>query len=310
MATELPRIIVVCGPTGVGKTRFAIEAAGYFKGEIVGADSMQIYRHMDIGTAKPTPEERAAVTHHMVDIIDPDQPFDAAAYSRQAHNAVQKLLKRGILPFIVGGTGLYIKSLVYGLFDSPVFDPDIREALQDRAAREGSGVLHDELARKDPEAGERIHINDRLRIIRALEVLAATGRSITDHQQRHGFMKPRYHALFIGLTLPRDELYERINRRVDIMISEGMKDEVDRLLASGVDASLKSMQALGYRHMADYLQGRLSWEDAVRTLKRDHRRYAKRQLTWFGAMEQVHWLSPGDHQAGRQLIEKFVNGCA
>lgn len=304
--TELPKIVVVCGPTGVGKTGFAIQVAGHFNGEIVGADSMQIYRHMDIGTAKPTPGERAAVTHHMVDVVEPDSPFDAAAYAHQAHTVVRNLLNGGIVPFVVGGTGLYIKSLIYGLFDNQVADPAIRKNLQDRAVREGSAALHAELALRDPEAAGRIHINDTFRIIRALEVLAATGRSITFHQQKHGFAQPRYHALFIGLTMPRDELYERINRRVDIMLSDGLKDEVDKLLASGISANLKPMQALGYRHMADYLQGRLAWEEAVRTLKRDHRRYAKRQLTWFGAIEQVHWLSPGDHGKACRLIEHFL----
>jgi tRNA dimethylallyltransferase len=302
-----PKIVVVCGPTGVGKTGFAIDLARHFGARILGADSMQIYRRMDIGTAKPTPQERAAVTHHLVDFIEPDHPFDAAAYAQRAHRVVQELIAEGILPLVVGGTGLYIKALIYGLFNSRSADPALRRRLQERAQREGPAALHAFLAHRDPRAAERIHPNDTYRIVRALEVATLTGRSISTHHQHHGFARPRYNALKIGLSLPRERLYERIDHRVDMMLDQGLKEEVRRLLDAGFGAGLKSMQALGYRHMIAYLQGDCTWEETVRLLKRDHRRYAKRQLTWFGADAEVHWLEPDQQQAACQLVSAFLN---
>jgi tRNA dimethylallyltransferase len=304
---EQPEIVVVCGPTGVGKTGFAIELARHFGARIVGADSMQIYRRMDIGTAKPTPHERAAVPHYLIDFIEPDQPFDAAAYARCAHQVVRELITEGILPLVVGGTGLYIKALIYGLFKSRSADPALRRQLQEQAEREGPAALHELLVRRDPQAAERIHPNDTYRIVRALEVVTLTGRSISTHHQRHGFARSRYNALKIGLRLPRERLYERIDRRVDMMLDQGLKEEVRRLLDAGFGTGLKSMQALGYRHMIAYLQGGCTWEETVRLLKRDHRRYAKRQLTWFGADAEVHWLEPNQQEQARKLVTAFLN---
>lgn len=304
---EEPKIVVVCGPTGVGKTGFAIELARHFGARIVGADSMQIYRRMDIGTAKPTPHERAAVTHYLVDFIEPDQPFDAAAYARCAHQVTQKLIAEGILPLVVGGTGLYIKALIYGLFKSHSADLALRRRLQEQAEQEGPAALHALLARRDPQAADRIHPNDTYRIVRALEVVTLSRHPISVHHQRHGFAQPRYNALKIGLRLPREKLYERIDRRVDMMLAQGLKEEVRQLLAAGFTGDLKSMQALGYRHMIDYLQGRFSWEETVRLLKRDHRRYAKRQLTWFGADAEVHWLEPDQLEEAFELVATFLN---
>ncbi|MCJ8502800.1 tRNA (adenosine(37)-N6)-dimethylallyltransferase MiaA [Desulfatitalea alkaliphila] len=285
-------MLVVCGPTGVGKTAFGIDLARRVGGRIVGADSMQIYRGMDIGTAKPTAEEQAAVVHYMVDIVDPDQPFDAAAYARRADDVVRQLKAEGIVPVVVGGTGLYIRALVYGLFDAPPADSALRRRLQAQLDQEGAAALHARLAALDPAAAERIHPNDAYRIVRALEVVTETGHPISEHHRRHGFRRPRYRVLTIGLELPREQLYARIDRRVDAMLAEGLLDEVRGLLARGYDPRLKSMQSLGYRHMVDYIQGRLDWEEAVRSLKRDHRRYAKRQITWFRADPEVRWVGP------------------
>ncbi|MDA8137487.1 MAG: tRNA (adenosine(37)-N6)-dimethylallyltransferase MiaA [Desulfobacteraceae bacterium] len=305
----LPKIVIVCGPTGVGKTAFAIGLAQRFHGQIVGADSMQIYRQMNVGTAKPTDAERAAVTHHMVDIIDPDQPFDAAVYGVQAHLVVQGLLQRGIVPFIVGGTGLYIKALIFGLFKSRAVDASLRQRLKYELETQGAAALHARLARNDPQAADRIHPNDAFRITRALEVIELTGQSISTHHRAHGFETPRYQTLIIGLALPREQLYARIDQRVEDMLKAGLPDEVRVLLNRGYDSNLKSMQSLGYRHMVEFIQGRLSWEEAVRTLKRDHRHYAKRQLTWFKAVPGIHWLAPDqEYIAAAQIVKFLSNG--
>ncbi len=290
----------------MGKTGFAIELARRFDGEIVGADSMQIYRLMDIGTAKPTAEERLRAVHHMVDMVFPDKDFDAVVYAKSSDKCIVDLAARSKVPLVVGGTGLYIKALVHGLTAAAPTDPQLRQELQVELAKIGAPAMHQRLQDLDARAADRIHPNDSYRILRALEVLQITGQSITIHQRDHGFSNFRYHVLYIGLTLPREELYDRINRRVDMMIDDGLLDEVRLLLERGYDPELKSMQSLGYRHMVDFLQGRLNWDEAVRTLKRDHRRYAKRQMTWFGANLEMNWLHPDQHQDAGNLISAFL----
>ena len=290
----------------MGKTGFAIDLSRRFNGEIVGADSMQIYRHMTIGTAKPTAEEQATVIHHMVDIVDPHEEFDAAEYGRRAADVVSGLIAAGKQPFVVGGTGLYIKALIYGLTRAARSDEKIRESLKARLERRGVRAMHECLSRVDPRSARRIHPNDAFRILRALEVFEITGRSITAHHDAHQFARPRFNALHIGLSLPRPRLYTRIDQRVDAMLASGLVEEVRSLLAMGCHPRLKSMQALGYRHMVDYLQGRTEWTEAVRTLKRDHRRYAKRQLTWFGADRQVNWLQPDQLSEADTLVRGFL----
>lgn len=300
-----PKIVVVCGPTGVGKTAFAIELAKRFDGEIVGADSMQIYRRMDIGTAKPTAEEKAAAPHHMVDIVAPDEPFDAAAYGRWADEIVTQLLAARKIAFVVGGTGLYIKALIYGLFKGRTVDDRVRQTLQARLADEGAPALYAALKNRDPSAAARIHPNDTYRILRALEVVETTGRAISEFHEAHHFGKARYRALYFGLTLPREQLYARIDRRVDAMIEAGLLEEVRGLLSLGYGPELKSMQSLGYRHMVAYLRGNVTWDEALRTLKRDHRRYAKRQLTWFNAVDGMHWLAPDAIDTAAEMVGRF-----
>lgn len=304
--SSLPKIVVICGPTGVGKTGFAIAVARRFNAEVVGADSMQIYRYMDIGTAKPTAQEKASAAHHMVDIIDPDQNFDAAVYAQQARACIDNLISNKKLPLVVGGTGLYIKSLIYGLAKGAPTDSAIRHRLQLELSQSGLAGMYEQLVQVDPEAAHRIHPNDRYRILRALEVYRITGQSIDEHHKAHGFRYPRFDVLTLGLTMPREQLYERINRRVDHMLSEGLKDEVQQLLDRGYTARLKSMQSLGYRHMIAHLQGGMPWSQTVEALKRDHRRYAKRQLTWFKAHEGVHWLAPHQTEAAIELIDGFI----
>ena len=305
-ATAKPKIIILCGPTGIGKTAVAIDLAQHFGGQIIGADSMQIYQYMDIGTAKPTAAEQARVAHHMVDIVAPDEPFDAARYAAVAREKIIELDRQHITPFVVGGTGLYIKALLYGLFDEQVVDPEIRDRLKAEADAHGIQNLYERLGRLDPESAERLHPNDTYRVLRALEVIEATGQPISTHHKKHRFFDRPFECLKIGLEMDRELLYERINRRVDAMISAGFLDEVKSLIARGYAVDLKSMQSIGYRHMVDYIGGRSSWEECVRTLKRDHRRYAKRQLTWFGADSEIIWKPPGQLQSMKVLVENFI----
>lgn len=302
----LPKIVVIAGPTGVGKTDFAVHLAQKLRAEIVGADSMQIYREMEIGTAKPTPAEREAVRHHMVDIVPPDHSFDAADYAREADRVIQYLHERSILPLVVGGTGLYIKALLLGLFDTPKPDEALRERLRTEARQKGGESLHRRLQNLDPEAAARIHPNDTMRLVRALEIAELTGRPLSQHHAGHGFSRPRFDTLKIGLTLPREILYARIDRRVEQMVADGLEEEVRSLLARGYAPELKSMQALGYRHMVAFLQGRVDRTETERTLKRDHRHYAKRQLTWFKADPEFHWLSPAEAPNALELISTFT----
>ena len=300
------KIIVICGPTGSGKTSFAINLARQFNGEIVGADSMQIYRRMDIGTAKPTPAERAVVPHHMIDIVDPDQDFDAAAYAKMATGIIRQTIARGCTVFVVGGTGFYIKALIHGLFEKGPSDPAVRRRLLQQAEAEGTAALARRLQQIDSPAAQRIHPNDTYRIIRALEVYEVTGEPLTVFHQRHGFREQRFNTLELGLSWPRPVLYDRINRRVDRMMAQGFLDEVRQLLASGYGSDLKSMQSLGYRHLAEVVSGDVSLAAAVTTLQRDHRRYAKRQLTWFGARKSVDWLTPDQTALAVDRISSFL----
>jgi len=301
-----PKIIIICGPTALGKTATAMGLAETFNGEIVGADSMQVYKYMDIGTAKPTRDEQSRVTHHMIDIVVPDEHFDTKAYARLAREKVMELNSQGITPFIVGGTGLYIKALVHGLFEAGASDPRIRNRLKEEAQIYGSAFLHQRLSRKDPDTAKKIHPNDAYRIIRALEVYESTGKTMTQLHREHSFKDNPFDFLKIGLHINRDILYDRINRRVDAMIDTGLVGEVTGLLKMGCASHLKSMQSIGYRHMVDFIQGRCEWNETVRTLKQDTRRYAKRQLTWFKADPDIIWAEPEQVSEIRDLIKKFL----
>jgi tRNA dimethylallyltransferase len=303
---EKQSIVVICGPTGIGKTAVAITLAQRFNGEIISADSMQVYRRMDIGTAKATPEEQAAAPHHMIDIVAPDEPFDAARFAVLARTAAAEIAGRGMLPIVAGGTGLYIKALTQGIFQAKATDARIRKRLQEALAQEGPAAMHRRLAKMDPEAARRIHPNDRVRILRALEVFEATGRPISDHHSTHRFGEAPFRTLKIGLEMARTALYDRINRRVEMMLDSGLLSEVLGLLEMGYDASLKSMKSIGYRHMADFIEGRLPWDEAVRTLKRDTRRYAKRQYTWFKADPGIRWAAPEALEEMGCWVEAFL----
>jgi tRNA dimethylallyltransferase len=301
-----PEIIVVCGPTGIGKTATAIGLCQAVGGRVINADSMQIYRFMDIGTAKPTGDELAQVPHDLVDIVNPDEPYDAARFASEADLRIRALWAEGIVPVVAGGTGLYIKALVGGLFRAHPADPAVLARLETRCREQGAGVLHDRLKTLDPEAAGRIHPNDAFRIIRALEIFETTGRPISEYQAAHGFADQPYRVLKLGLAMDRERLYERINRRVDLMIEAGFVDEVKGLLARGYSPDLKSMGSLGYRHIIAWLQGDETWDETLRLLKRDTRRYAKRQMTWFRADPAIEWFEPADLDAMIRRARAFL----
>ncbi|TWI63362.1 tRNA dimethylallyltransferase [Desulfobotulus alkaliphilus] len=288
-----PGVLVICGPTASGKTEMAMGLSRLFKARILSADSMQVYRYMNIGTAKPDPEELRQFPHAAIDIINPDEAFDAAAFARLGRKEIEQNAGNGFLTIVAGGTGLYIKALLQGLFRGHPADTESLARLEREAEKTGSACLHDRLSRKDPEAAAKIHPNDTFRIIRALEFFEATGKTISNHQQKHGFSdRPDYAVVKIGILTDRKILYERINKRVDRMLEQGLEQEVKKLFSMGYGPELKSMQAIGYRHMADILQGRVSREEGIRLLKRDTRRYAKRQYTWFNADPEILWTAP------------------
>ena len=290
MTPLLPKLLVICGPTASGKSELAIRLARALDAEIVNADSMQIYRGMDIGTAKPTPEQRAGIPHHLIGVADPDQPFSAADFALAADEAIRGITGRGKRVIVAGGTGLYIRALLKGLVDSPSGAGEIRRELQEAARELGNQAMLEKLGRVDPELAARIHPNNRVRIIRALEVYRLTGVPLSRYQQEHGFSGRRYESLQIGIKVERRELYRRIDERVERMVEDGLLDEVHGLLASGYGRDLKSMRAIGYKEAAACLAGEYGPDEAVRLIKRDTRRYAKRQLTWFNADPDILWL--------------------
>ena len=284
-------LIVLVGPTAVGKSSLALALAERVGGEIVAADSMQVYRRLDIGTAKPGPEERRRVPHHLLDLMDPDQSFTAADYAPRARTAIADIRRRGHLPIIVGGTGLYVRALFRGLFDGPGEQPSIREALRQEATKVGVPALHQRLQAFDAEAAASIHPNDLFRVVRALEVFATSGRPISalrvEARRNHRLVPGP--VVWFGLERDRQELYQRIEMRGEEMLARGLLHEVRSLLDRGYSTALKPLRAIGYRHMIEHLKGQTSLDAAVARLKRDTRRYAKRQLTWFRHEEQIAW---------------------
>ncbi len=299
-------VLVLIGPTAVGKTALSLALADRFSCEIVGLDSMQIYRHMDIGTAKATPEERARVPHHLLDVVNPDEEYHVARYVADATEACRRIIGRGNRPLLVGGTGLYLKGLLEGLFEIPAIPEPVRASLRQRLAEEGRAVLFAELSHCDPESASRIHPNDTHRLLRALEIFQATGKSWSEHLREQRVRPALTTVLQIGLHCERDVLYERINLRVEQMVGEGLLGEVEKLLAMGYDPSLKAMQSIGYRHMVQFLQGEWDWDEALFLLARDTRRYAKRQMTWFGNDPDIRWFAPSETEAIFNCVEGFL----
>jgi tRNA dimethylallyltransferase len=284
------RLVIVLGPTASGKTELAVRLAESCGGEIVNADSLQVYRGMDIGTAKPSPELRRRVPHHLIDIVDPDTGFSASDFRREAELAIADIRERGKKVIVVGGTGLYIKALLHGLANTPSGGGEIRKALETEASLGGSAELLDRLAEVDPATAERLHPNDRVRIIRALEVFHQTGRPISQFRSEHGFSDDLYDRLKIGIAVARGELYRRIEERVDLMMTEGLVREVAGLLAAGFDRALKPLRSIGYKEICAHLAGEYPLDEAVRLIKRDSRRYAKRQMTWLNREDEIKWV--------------------
>jgi tRNA dimethylallyltransferase len=299
-------IILMAGPTGVGKTALSFELASRLSTEIVNADSMQVYRFMDIGTAKPAAWERARVPHHLLDVVDPDEPFDAAAYAELAHRVIAALHEGGKIPLVVGGTGLYMKVLTRGICQGPAVDPSVREALRLRAEEEGISSLHAELKEVDPVLGASLHPRDRQRIFRALEVFRSTGRPLSAWQAAHRFEHTLYPTVKVFLTRSRDELYRRIDRRVLDMMESGFLQEVRQLLQRGYSPQLKPMQSLGYRQLVRHLLHDLPLDEAVEQTQRDTRRYAKRQMTWFRADPELHWMHADDCAGAMNWIQDRI----
>ncbi len=299
-------LVIISGPTAVGKTGLALELARRLGAEIVNADSLQVYRRLDIGTAKPPPAARAAVPHHLLDVVAPDEDYHAARYREDADAAVREIARRGRLPLVVGGTGLYIRALLFGLCPLPAVPAAIRRQVREMLAEQGPEALHRRLRLLDPETAVRLHPRDRSRLTRALEVYLATGSSIRVFQQAHRFARPRYRFLHLFLAGDRERLYRRIEERVDAMLAAGFVDEVRGLLASGFSPALKPLQSIGYRQLVLHLQGRISLAEARRLTIRDTRRYAKRQYTWFAREKGVQVVGEEQWQRLPALIAAFL----
>ncbi len=303
-----PKLVIVLGPTAVGKSDTVLDLALQFGGEIISADSQQVYRHMDIGTAKPSREQREKIPHHLIDIVDPDEQFNAAMFRNLAIEIACKLAERDKRIIVGGGTGLYIKALTKGLFAGPGRDPQIREALEWEIEEHGIASLYHRLEQIDPESAAWINPHDRQRITRALEVYHATGRKISEWQTEHAFNDLLFDVLKIGLDRPRSELYDRIDRRCEFMIAGGLLDEVKKLVEMGYGFDLKPMQSVGYRHLGLFLRGRMSLDNAVHLMKRDTRRFAKRQLTWFHSDREIRWFDPEGQRGNiENAVRKFFN---
>lgn len=298
--------LVITGQTASGKERVALRVAEQLAGEIISLDSMKVYRGMDIGTASPSAEARRHVRHHLVDVADPADRFSAAQWTERAGAALADISARGRVPIVSGGTILYLKALLYGLFEGPPADPAIRRRIRDEAARAGVPALHARLAEVDPRAADRIHPNDLRRIERALEVHEITGRAISEMQQQFGRLRPGLDPLLVGLRRTREDLRSRIDTRVDRMMAAGFEDEVRRLLARPGGLSREAAQAVGYREMIDLLQGRTSRDEAVELVKKNTRTFARRQMTHLRSVEGLTWLDLAPDELPGRTAERVV----
>jgi len=299
------QIVVICGPTASGKTALSIALAKAFNGEVVSADSMQIYRRMDIGTAKPTLEERDGVPHHMLDVAEPGESYSVSRYAEEASACVEDILARGRLPIVCGGTGLYIDGLIRGTDFQPAgTDSGLREQLEGEWETQGAEAMMARLAAVDPDSAARLHLSDKRRILRALEVYLATGETITVHNARSKAVPPRYEALMIGLnTEPRQILYDRIDRRVDVMLEQGLLQEVRSLLEDGLLEGTAA-QAIGYKELLAHFRGEMPLEQAADLIRQKSRNYAKRQLTWFRRDERVKWIVYNAPEAAQAVLQE------
>ncbi len=300
-------ILFLVGPTAVGKTAFALDLAEHLETEIIGADSMQIYRYMDIGTGKPTRQERERVAHHLVDFVHPSESYSVGKYRREASAVIDRMHEAGQVPLIVGGTGLYIRALTQGLFNGPEADPEIRNSLKEFALAKGANALYNHLKSVDPSAACKIHPNDERRLIRALEVYRITGRPISELQaEQKRNIESTFRFILFGLTLSRNKLYGVIDKRVDQMINQGLLDEVRSLMAMGIDPKAVSMQGLGYKEIIPVVLGKEKLRDAVDLLKKETRHFAKRQMTWFQAEKRISWIDLGEFRDRKEALNRLL----
>ena len=300
-------MIILTGPTAVGKTDLSIQLAKAINGEIISADSMQVYRHMDIGSAKVTPEEMDGVCHHLIDVLEPEEEFNVVVFQKLAKEALTGIYERGHIPIIVGGTGFYIQALLYDIdFTENDGDTAIRRELEKLAQTQGAGCLHQMLQEIDPESAVAIHQNNVKRVIRAIEFYRQTGKKISLHNEQEREKQSPYQFLYYVLDTDRKTLYERIDRRVDLMMEHGLVDEVKHLADMGCTRDMVSMQGLGYKEILDYLSGEITLEEAVYILKRDTRHFAKRQITWFKRERDVRWLELEQFQNDRKKVLEHI----
>ena len=302
-------VVAIVGPTAIGKSRIGIEIAKAFNTEILTADSCQVYREMDIGTDKPSVQERQGVPHQLIDLVDPDQSFNVGDFRRHGLQEISRLQNQGLLPLVVGGTGLYIRGLLRGLCPGPPANWPIRHALRQEAEERGPVFLHEQLQRVDPDLAQRLHPNDQPKVLRGLEVYQTLGIPLSKVQQQHQFQETPFPCLLIGLTMERQTLYRRIEARVEWEIEKGLVQETQQLMEQGYSRTLGSMKGLGYRQFSGYLAGEYSYDEAVRLLKRDTRHFAKRQLTWFRKEPGIHWITVKESdiptQAAHQVVQKI-----
>jgi tRNA dimethylallyltransferase len=300
-------LVIIAGPTASGKTALALRLADERRLEVISADSRQVYRGMDIGTAKPSGEEMAKVRHHMIDIVDPDEEFTAADFALQGRQVAEEIHRRGALPLVVGGTGLYIRTLTEGLVQTPAADPALRRRLLEREAKEGEGTLHRELHKADPALAARLFPRDLVRIVRGLEVWEVTGERLSELQGKHAFGERPFRLLWIGLGPERGELYRRIDQRVEQMVSNGLVDETQSLLLRGYAPQCKGLRTIGYQETIRHLRGEIALEEMILLIQQNTRRYAKRQFTWFTKIKEMFWLdSLEESDKIPALIENFM----
>lgn len=299
-------LVALLGPTAVGKSRIGILVAASLETEVLTADSRQVFRGMDIGMDKPSEAERRGVPHRLIDLVAPNEPFNTGMYRRLAMQEIERVYAAGRIPLVVGGTGLYVRTLIRGLWSGPAADWSMRTRLMDQEREQGPGFLHRELRRVDPESAARLHPRDLLKIVRALEVYALSHRPLSDIHREHGFEDRPFTALMIGLNRDRAALYGRIDARVESQVSKGLIEETQRLLSEGHGRQLGSMKGLGYRQIAGYLVGEYDYAEAIRRLKRDTRHFAKRQLTWFRKEPDLRWLMIDERESPEDTAERVV----
>ena len=306
MLSNKRKVVSISGPTCTGKSSLSLRLADKFRGEIINCDSMQVYRHFDIGTAKPDSTMRKTIPHHLVDIVEPHEEFHAARFKEMADHAIEDVLSRGLLPILVGGTGLYLRALIYGLFKAEK-DSEIRERLQKEYAQDPL-AFYERLREIDRDYAMRISFKDRIRVVRAMEIFLVTGKKVTDLEKDHGFKHPVYDILRIGLRKDRAELYASIDARVEEMLAAGWVEEVKAILSGGISDGVKPFSGIGYREILLYIKGSIRYEDMVKDIKQQTRHYAKRQFTWFAKEKDMYWFEyPGDSETITDKVDAFLN---